>query len=161
MTGGAQDARRYAAALLGSVLGDGSGSRLFWALVDKGLADSASLSHGASDGAGAFTGYLGADPERAEELLDVYRQVLVDAQDSPIGANEWHRAQRKLATGLTLRSETPLGRLVSLGAGFEARGRYESAEDVVNELLSTPPEAGMALLAERPFDRLYSYTLRP
>lgn len=158
---GAQDPRRYAAALLASVLGDGSGSRLFWTLIDKGLADSASLAHSAADRAGSFDGYLSTDPERMDEVLELYKKVLDDAQDAPIAADEWHRAQRKFATGLTLRTETPLGRLVSLGVGYEVRGDYESADAIVRQVLATTPEQGLALLAERPFDALYTFTLKP
>ena len=41
----AEDADRYAAKLLATILGDDSGSRLYWDLVDPGLAEQASLSH--------------------------------------------------------------------------------------------------------------------
>ena len=46
----AEDADRYAAKLLATVLGDDSGSRLYWELVDPGLAEHASLSHGEHQG---------------------------------------------------------------------------------------------------------------
>ncbi len=156
-----QDDRRYAAALVANAIGDGSGSRLFWALVDRGLADAASLSHDASDGAGAFVGYLSSAPERAPEVLRIAREVLREVEDGGLEPGEWQRAQRKLATGLTLRAETPLGRLVSLGSGYQALGRYESVETVVRAVLDTDVEVGRALLAERPFERLSVTTLGP
>lgn len=156
-----QDERRYAAALVANALGDGSGSRLFWALVDRGLADAASLSHDASDGAGAFVGYLSAAPERADEVLEIAAGVLREAQAEGLTPEEWHRAQRKLATGLTLRAETPLGRLVSLGSGYQALGRLDSVATVVAEVLQTPVDVGNALLAERPFERLCVTRLGP
>src|SRR5690606_22982138 len=40
---GASDGDRYAARLLATVLGDDSGSRLYWELVDNGLADFAGM----------------------------------------------------------------------------------------------------------------------
>lgn len=155
------DPRRYPAAILATVLGDDSGSRLFWALVDRGLADSASLGHEASDGAGAYVGYLSCAPERAGEVIDSYRRVLSEAHDRPLDPEEWRRAQRKLATALTLRAETPLGRLVSLGAGYQALGRYQSVRDMVAAVMGSSVEEGRALLAERPFERLFVYTLGP
>ena len=157
----AADERRYAAAILANVLGDDSGSRLFWSLVDRGLADSASLGHEASDGAGAYVGYVSAAPERATEVIDTFRRVVVEAQDDALDPAEWRRAQRKLATGLTLRAETPLGRLVSLGVGYQTLGRYQSVQEVVEAVMSSSVEQGRALLAERPFDRLYVHTLGP
>jgi predicted Zn-dependent peptidase len=157
----AADERRYAAAVLANVLGDDSGSRLFWRLVDRGLADSASLGHEASDGAGAYVGYVSAAPERAAEVIDIYRGVVENAQDEPLDPAEWRRAQRKLATGLTLRAESPLGRLVSLGAAYQTLGRYQSVQDVVEAVMNSSVEQGRALLAERPFDGLYVHTLGP
>ena len=157
----AADERRYAAAILANVLGDDSGSRLFWSLVDRGLADSASLGHEAFDGAGAYVGYVSAAPDRAAQVIDTFRGVLARAQDAPLDPAEWRRAQRKLATGLTLRAETPLGRLSSLGAGYQTLGRYQSVQEVVDAVMGSSVEQGRALLAERPFDRTYVHTLGP
>ena len=43
----AEDGDRYAAKLLATVLGDDSGSRLYWELVDPGLAETAIIGHDA------------------------------------------------------------------------------------------------------------------
>lgn len=153
--------RRYAAALLASVIGHGSGSRLFWELVDRGLAESASLGHEAGEGAGSFNGYISTDPERAHAVVTTYMDVLRKAQDEGVTEAEWRRAQRKLATGLTLRAETPVGRLMSLGATFQTLGTYLSVPEVVLKVMATPLSAGLELLAERPFDRTYLFSLGP
>jgi len=155
------DERRYAAAVLASTLGDDDGSRLYWELVDKGLADNAGLDHDAAEDHGAFSGYISTAPERAEQVLGKFLEILKDAQDNPPTADEWRRAQRKLATALTLRAETPLGRLTSLGIGYQALGEYLSVQDVVDKVLGARLEDGVALLASRPFDKAYVYTLGP
>ena len=59
----AEDDDRYAAKLLATVLGDDSGSRLYWELVDPGLAEHVSLSHGEHQGAGMMLTYMSCDPE--------------------------------------------------------------------------------------------------
>ena len=69
--------------------------------------------------------------------------------------------QRKLATGLTLRAETPLGRLTSLGIAYQSLGEYHSVKDVVDQVLGAKLETGKELLAARPFDRGFVYTLGP
>ncbi len=75
----AEDADRYAAKLLATVLGDDSGSRLYWELVDPGLAEHVSLYHYEYEGAGMFMTYMSCDPEQAAENLqriaDVYRHA--------------------------------------------------------------------------------------
>lgn len=156
-----EDEARTAAALLASVIGSGDGSRLYWELVDKGLADNASLSHEPQEGAGAFVGYLSTDPERADEVIDLYLRVVRGAQEGGVSADEWRRAQLRTATGLTLRAETPMGRFMSFAAQYQALGEYRSVTEVVDEVMNTPLEAGLALLERRPFDRDYLLTLAP
>ena len=51
-----QDEDRYAADILGYAVGGGDGSRLYWELVDPGIADSVRLSHDEEDGSGTFFG---------------------------------------------------------------------------------------------------------
>ncbi len=157
---GAQDPLRYAAGVLANCVGDSSG-RLYWALLDNGLADSASLSHDAADGTGVFVGYLSTSPEGQAEALRVYREVLGGVQANGVTEDEWRRAQRKLATGLTLRGETPFGRLMSLGARFEMEGRYASVGDTVAQIMAASLDDAQALLARKPFEKLYTLTLAP
>ncbi len=152
---------RYAAGLLASVIGAGDGSRLYWELVDKGLADNASLGHEASEGAGAFVGYLSTAPERAEEVIASYLRVLGEAQDAGVSDAEWRRAQLRTATSLTMRAETPMGRLMSFAATYQTLGEYQSLARMVDEVMTTPLAAGLELLAARPFDDAYVLTLGP
>ena len=55
---------RYAAHLLATILGDHTGSRLYWALIDPGHADGAELSYQDYNQAGAFFTFLSCEPER-------------------------------------------------------------------------------------------------
>lgn len=158
---GMDDPRRYAAGVLADAIGDGGGSRLYWELVDKGLADNASLDHESSEDQGLYSGYISAAPERADAVIDRYLGVLHQVQDERVTAGEWRRAQRKLATGLTLRAETPLGRLSSLGATFQSSGEYLSVDEVVARVMGAELSTGLALMAERPFDQTFIYTLGP
>ena len=157
----AQDELRYAASLLANCIGDSSGSRLYWALVDNGSAESASVSHDSADGAGVFIGYLSTGPDELEKVLEIYRNVLGEVQEGGVNEDEWSRAQRKLATGLTLRGETPFGRLMSLGSSYQYLGEYKSVQDVVDTIMSTSVEDAKRLLERRPFDNLFTLTLKP
>ncbi len=152
---------RYAAAILASAIGDDSGSRLYWELVDKGLCDSAWLGHESSEGAGAFVGYLSAAPAKVEGVLERFQRVLKQVQAEGVSEAEWQRAQRKLATGITLRAETPQGRLMSFASNYQVFGRYEGVNDVVNKVLGIPLSAGTGLLAGRPFDDSFVLSLGP
>lgn len=158
---GIEYARRYAPAILATALGDTSGSRLYWELVDAGITDTAWLLHDSAEGAGLYLGHFTAAKERWQEVLERFQAVLVGAQEGGITKEEWRRAQRKLATTVTFRSETPLGRLMSFALPYQALGSYSTVKEVVDEVMSTGPEEGESLLARRPFSNALVMTLGP
>jgi len=158
---GRADPRRIAASLLAHTIGDDDNSALFWALVEPGLADSAALWHDAADGFGTFQGYLGCAPADLERVLDVVDAELQRVQRDGIELGAWQQAQRSLATGVTLRGETPMGRLTAVASSYLDRGRVVGVDEVVDEVLQTPLEAGTALLASRPFDARFSFVVAP
>ncbi len=157
----AQSELRRAASLLASCLGDASGSRLFWALVDRGIADSASFSLDAGDGSGTFAGYASTEPDRAEQVRDVFLEVVRGIQDELPSAAEWRAAQTKAATGLTLGGETPFGRLISLGSAWSYRREYRTVREEVEAIMNTSLDDAAGFLADRPFDRLFTLQLGP
>lgn len=157
----AQSKERYAAFLLANCIGDSSGSRLYWNLIDKGLADSASLYHDTNDGLGNFIGYLSAAPESTETVKDIFIKTLLDVESNGLNADEWSRAQRKLATSLTLRSETPYGRLMGLGPSYLYTEDYMTPAEVINKVFATTLSEAETLLETKPFSKLFAFTLHP
>src|SRR5439155_18112144 len=84
---------RYAADTLALALGDDSGSRLYWALVDPGLAESADLSFSEYEGTGTFYASVTGDPERAAANIELVRKILADVQRKGITAEELNTAK--------------------------------------------------------------------
>ena len=80
MAGGppADSPLRHAADLLSMIVGDDSGSRLYWALVDPGLADSADCSFHEYEGTGSFYSSFSGEPDQAESNLEIMLDVLRD-----------------------------------------------------------------------------------
>ncbi|MFO0908831.1 MAG: pitrilysin family protein [Isosphaeraceae bacterium] len=115
---------RYAAQLLATVLGDHTGSHLYWALVDPGFADGAELSYQDYNQAGAFYSFLSCAPDDAQEnlerIVEVYRAVL----RSGVSDDELTQAKNKVLARSVLRSERPMGRLASLGFHWMYRRTY-------------------------------------
>lgn len=130
---------RYAAALLTTILGDHTGSRLYWALVDPGLADGAELSYQDFNGAGAYYTFLNCDPDQAQpnlvRLVEVYRRV----QAEGVTADELAQAQNKVLARTVLRGERPMGRLMSLGFHWTYRHEYVSIEDELESYSRVTP----------------------
>ena len=146
-----QDARRYAASLACEIVGGGAGSRLHWALVHPGLAEAASMGHDAQDGAGAFYGFIVARPEKASETLKIWRAEVEKACESGVTEEEVQRAKRKFASALTLRAETPMGRMRPVGYDWLYRAKQTSTEELLSQILAVSVADINAVLALRPF----------
>ncbi|MDG2130097.1 MAG: pitrilysin family protein [Fuerstiella sp.] len=123
------DELRYAAELLSVVVGDDSGSRLFWELVDPGHVDSADVGYNEYDGAGTWMSYLGCQPDRVEENIAVMTRVFEEVNNNGILQPELEQAQNKVASRIVLRGERPMGRLSSLGGNWVYRKEYKSVAD--------------------------------
>ncbi|MEM7577679.1 MAG: pitrilysin family protein [Planctomycetota bacterium] len=147
----AQDGHRYAAKVLSDILGDADGSRLYWSLIDPGLADEADFSSMPQDHSGAFMGYATCDPARADEVEATLLQT-IDAAVSkePITADEVERAVNKLATLATLQGERPSGRMHGLGSRWLYHGAYRSLEQELAALQAVTPNDVASLLAAFP-----------
>jgi predicted Zn-dependent peptidase len=157
----AQDNARYAADVLASIIGDGRGSRLYWALVHPGLARSADISYYEQDGAGAFYIFVSCDPARTTEVIDILRATLNSVQVEGVTDEELTRSRRKLASALVLRAETPMGRLTSVGFDWLYRRRIEPLNETVDRLLAVTGDDIDALLRDKPFDALTLTGLGP
>lgn len=157
----AQDPARTAAELLARVLGDEDNGRLYWALVEPGLVDDAALWFDPADGVGSFQAIATTDDASAGPVAERFEEVVARFEREGPTEGEWARAQRAMATELTLAAETPLGRLAELADAWLDRGEAETADAAVARILATPVAAGRELLEARPFSTLFRYALRP
>ena len=103
----AEDLDRYAAKLLATVLGDDSGSRLYWELVDPGLAEQVSLSHGEHQGAGMMLTYMSCDPEHTAGNLKRWGQSIGRSKPRASRPSNWSRPRAKFARGSCFRASGP------------------------------------------------------
>src|SRR5262249_48712147 len=114
----AKSPSRYAADMLALILGDDTGSRLHWALVDPGLAESADCSFHEYDGAGAFYTSFGCDPERAQENLAIVQRLLAQARHEGVSDEELRQAKNKVLSRVVRASERPMGRMQAIGMSW-------------------------------------------
>ena len=157
----AQDPARIAAALLARVIGDGDNGRLFWALVEPGLVDDAALWFDPADGVGSFQAAATTDDAQHDRVVETVEAVLTRFERDGPTAPEWARAQRALATEVTLAAEPPMGRLADLADAWLDRAEAETAEATVARILATPLAAGRSLLEAAPFSAGLRFSLRP
>ena len=157
----AEDADRYAVKLLATVLGDDSGSRLYWELIDPGLAEHASLSHCEYQGAGMMMTYMSCDPPHAagnlKRIVDVYRR----AESEGIALVELDQAKHKIRSRIVLSSERPRGRLFALGTDWIYRNQYRPVEAELTAVAGVTLDELTVVLAKYPLSRATTVTIGP
>jgi len=156
----AQDERRFAARVLADVIGDGDGSRFYWALVDNAVAEDADFGFYPHDGCGSFYLSLVTDPARAEQALAIAQKELARLRGD-LTADEVERARNKIAASIVLDGETPMGRMRAIAGQWLYNKTYRSLETDMTTLTSVTPESLRDLLSEFPMQPMTVVTLGP
>lgn len=156
----AQDERRFAARVLADVIGDAEGSRFYWALVDNAIAEDADFGFYPHDGCGSFYIALTTDPKRAAEALKIAQKELARVQ-SDLSDTEVERAKNKIASGIVLEGETPMGRLRAIAGQWLYNKSYRSLETDMKTLLSINANSLRKLMREFTFDPMTIVSLGP
>jgi len=130
----AQDPRRFAASLLGVIIGDNVGSRFFWELVDKALAEAATMQFGPMDGTGAFHSYIRCSADNVSRVLDTVSSIFQSLSREGITEDELRKAKNKVLSALVIKNELPMGRLGDLGSNWLYLEKYRTVEDDVNAI---------------------------
>lgn len=128
-----QDGRRYAMSMLAQVLGDADGSRLYWALIDTGLAEEAQAQYDGRDGVGDVLVYASCSPQSAEQVERVVRQQM-DGLVASLTEDDLERTRSKIATAVTLHGELPLGRMKRLGRLWTYAGEYRTLAEELDRI---------------------------
>ena len=157
----ATDTDRYAAKILATVLGDDSGSRLYWALVDRGLAEQATLSHHDYLGSGIFLTYMSCEPEQAQANMAQIAKIYAEAEQRGITAAELSQAKSKINSRVVLGSERPRGRLFTVGGNWIQRHEYRTVKQDLDAIDAVTAEDLQAVLARFPLSASTTLAIGP
>ncbi len=124
-----KDPDYYAAVLGGSILGDSDGSRLYWNIYQRGLAESASAGLWAMEGTGIMLLEANSTPENAPQVLKMLRSELDSLVADGVHEDELRRAKDKWISGLVLSSESTFSRMRALASDWVTEGRLVSVEE--------------------------------
>ena len=144
----AQDPSRYAAMLLANIVGDDVGSRFFWELVDKAIAETASMQFGAMDGTGFFCSYILCGSQNMEKVLDIVHRIFDELSKEGVTENELIKAKNKVLSELVIKNELPMGRLIDLGFSWTYHKRYFKIEDEVKAIKDVTIEEIKSLIEQ-------------
>jgi predicted Zn-dependent peptidase len=128
---GIEDPDIYAAELAAMVLGDGGGSRLYWNIYQKGLAETAGAGISAFDHTGMLITILSTTPDHAPAVLELARAELKGLEEDGVQPDELQRAKDKLISRTVLDGDSAYGRMQALASTWVAEGRVRSIADEV------------------------------
>ena len=130
-----RDERRWPLAVLSSVLGDGSSSRLFQSVrEERGLAYSVYSFFSSLADAGSFGVYVGCQPAKAGEALALIRNELESVRADGITEAELARAKGQLRGSLVLGLEDTSSRMSRLAKAELLSGELPSLSEVLRRI---------------------------
>lgn len=156
-----EDPDRYAAKILAVIVGDESGSRLYWELVDPGLAEHCSFHHHDYMGAGMFLTYMSCDPEYAADNLQRIQNVYQRLAQKGVTQEELDQAKNKVNSRVVLASERPRGRLFTVGSNWVQRREYRSVRDDLERIEAITVDEIATVLRKFPLTQSTTYVVGP
>jgi predicted Zn-dependent peptidase len=126
-----RDEQRYALSVMDTILGSGMSSRLFQEVREKrGLAYTVYSFQQAYRGAGLFAVSAGTSPSSVQECVDVIVEQLLLLAEKGVTDAELRLAKEHIKGSLTLSLESTSGRMMRLGRGEFALGRFLPTEEI-------------------------------
>jgi predicted Zn-dependent peptidase len=145
-----KDPDYYAANLAASILGDSDGSRLYWNIYQRGLAESASAGIWAMEGTGIFMLEANSTPENAPRVIKMLNEELDSFLNDGVFEDELQRAKDKWISSIVLSSESTFSRMRSLAADWVTEGRLISVDEEIERVEKLTSEDVMRALKRFP-----------
>ena len=125
-----EDELRYATSIMTSILGDDSGSRLYWEFLDTGLAESAGMGSYDHLGCGGIMTYLCCSPENAQANMERLKALQQKIFDEGVTQKELDLAKRKIASRIVLASEKTNTRMFSIGSQWLSGQKFKTVAQI-------------------------------
>ncbi len=132
---------RYAASMLGTVIGGGTSSRLWQSIrEDRGLAYSIGAGGNTYTDIGMFTIYAGTSPAHLDQVLDLSLHELRRAVHEPVGEDELQLAKEQAIASVLLSLESSSSRVGALARQEIIHGRRISPDEIIKSIEAVTPE---------------------
>jgi len=137
----ARSADRYAASMLGTVIGGGTSSRLWQSIrEERGLAYSIGAGGSTYTDIGMFTIYAGTSPGHLDQVLDLSLQELRRAVHEPVAEDELQLAKEQAIASVLLSLESSSSRVGALARQEIVHGKHISPDEIIRSIEAVRPE---------------------
>ncbi len=126
----AEDPQRFAARLVTTILGDESGSRLYWSFIDPGRAETAAMGNYEFEGTGLLMTVLCCAPEQTQDNLIELRRLQESAFREGIKQRELDLAKSKIVSEILIASERAENRMFGVGGNWLKHRPYLPSDEV-------------------------------
>ena len=129
---------RYAASLLGSIIGGGTSSRL-WQKIreERGLAYSVGAAGSAFSDVGVFNIYAGTSPEHLDDVLELSLHEMREVVRNSVSEEELRIAKDQAVSSILLGLESSSARAGTLARQEIIHGRRISPDEVIEKIRNT------------------------
>jgi predicted Zn-dependent peptidase len=158
---GAEDEDRFASRLMTVIVGDDSGSRLYWELVETGLAEYAALGAYELQGTGLLMTFHCSAPEQTAENLQRIHDIQLAVERDGVSDDELERAKSKICSHIVLQGERTTSRLFSVGMNWLVRREYRTTRELVAEYQAVTRDDIAAVLRKYPLSVNTTVTIGP
>ena len=156
-----QDDERFIAQVLATIIGDTTGSRLYYALVEPALADEAHMTYSPMDGTGSMLTFISADPDNTNKVKEIALAEFKKFCDEGPTSTELEAAQNKIASSATIKGELPMGRLTAVGFDWVYRNEYVPLKEQIDEIFSVTTQQILELAKTIKLDKITTLALGP
>lgn len=157
----ADDPRRFASRVAAFVMGDDSGSRMYWSLLDTGLAESAGTGTYEYQGSGLSMTYVCCAPEQAQGNLRLLRDLQRKLGQDGITAKELELAKQKICSQILLASERTESRMFSAGAQWLSGQTFLTASEISRLYQNLTLDEVNSVIAEFPLEENMTLAVGP
>lgn len=152
---------RYATGVMAAIIGDDSGSRLYWEFLDSGLAESAGMASYDYQGSGAIMTYICCSPDEAQSNLERLAKLQKSIREEGITQKELDLAKRKIASHIVLGSERTNSRMFSVGSQWLSEQPFKTVAEIAEIYESLTLAQVNEALAAYPLDTNMTVTVGP
>jgi predicted Zn-dependent peptidase len=132
---------RYAASMLGTVIGGGTSSRLWQSIrEERGLAYSIGAGGNTFSDVGVFTIYAGASPSNLDQVLELSLKEMRRAVREPVSDDELQLAKEQAVASVLLSLESSGSRAGALARQEIVHGRWFSPQEIIDRIQAVTPE---------------------
>lgn len=155
-----EDDDRFAMRILTTILGDDGGSRLFWKLLDTGLAESAGIGSYEYLQSGLVMSYFCCDPKLAASNLEILGEVQAAAIDG-VTDKELELAKQKIVSQILLASERTEARMFSVGGQWLNHQPFKSPAEIAQQYSQVTLAEVNAVARRYPLNRCRTLSIGP